>query len=110
MKKIYESLYPVGYSEVKVSDDFVTTVPYTEVKPLTSENPQSQYFSFAENQWKDAVTQDVSEKLNLLETLNQAASSKIVELSDKVEKQEEETLHTQLAVAEIYEAINGGEK
>ena len=110
MKKIYESLYPVGYKDTLVSDDFKTMVPYTEIEPLELDNPQSQYFDYGENQWKEALTQDVSAKLNLLEKLNQAANNEIEKLVDKVEKQTEETLNTQLAIAEIYETISGGEK
>ncbi|MBM7711494.1 hypothetical protein [Enterococcus xiangfangensis] len=71
MKTIYKVLYPLGYEEHEVADDFPTTLPFVEIVPLDSlTEPQSQFFNFTEGKWEEAVTQDYSEKLELLENLS----------------------------------------
>lgn len=70
MKTIYKVLYPMGFEEHEVADDFPVLLPFVAVLPLELENPQSQFFNFAENKWEEAITQDYSEKLELLENLS----------------------------------------
>jgi len=73
MKTIYKVLYPVGYEEHEVSDDFPTVLPFVEEVPIQNlENPQSQFFNFSKNRWEEVVTQNYAEKLELIETLTQA--------------------------------------
>lgn len=70
MKTVYKVLYPLGFEGHQVEDSFPTTLPFVEVKPLELENMQSQFFNFIENKWEEAVTQDYSKKLELLENLS----------------------------------------
>lgn len=70
MKTIYKVLYPLGYEEHEVADDFPVLLPFVAVLPLELENPQSQFFNFTENKWEEAITQDYSKKLELLENLS----------------------------------------
>ncbi|MDT2614255.1 hypothetical protein [Enterococcus dongliensis] len=71
MKTIYKVLYPLGYEEHEVADDFPTTLPFVEIVPLDSlTEPQSQFFNFTEGKWEEVVTQDYSKKLELLENLS----------------------------------------
>lgn len=129
-KTIYKVLYPVGFEELRVEDSFQTKVPYTEVPPLKiEENLQSQFYDFNAKKWNEAFTQDITEQLNLLETLNTAATDKIstlelqltnqneqlvaqdeklIQQEKKLAVQDEEIVSTQLAVAEVYEQLAGG--
>ena len=82
MKTIYKVLYPIGYEEHEVEDNFPTALPFVEVPPILFEKKedetdeafgrrqQSQFFNFTENKWEEAVTQDYSKKLELLENLS----------------------------------------
>ena len=71
MKTIYKVLYPVGYEPQEVSDTYNVALPYVVEKPLEGlANEQSQFFNFSERKWEEAVTQDYSKKLNLLENLS----------------------------------------
>lgn len=70
MKTIYKVLYPLGYEEHEVAEDFPVVLPFVSVVPLELENEQSQFFNFSENKWEEAVTQDYSKKLELLENLS----------------------------------------
>lgn len=82
MKTIYKVLYPIGYEEHEVEDNFPTALPFVEVSPILfekkedeteeefSRRKQSQFFDFTENKWEEAVTQDYSKKLELLENLS----------------------------------------
>jgi hypothetical protein len=71
MKTIYKVLYPLGYEAHEVKDDHPVTLPFVEVKPLEGlENEQSQFFNFTENKWEEAVTQDYSKKIELLENIS----------------------------------------
>ncbi|WP_314578661.1 hypothetical protein [Enterococcus gilvus] len=71
MKTIYKVLYPLGYEPHEVEEDFPTMIPFVEVKPLEGlKNDQSQFYNFAERKWEEAVTQDYSKKLQLLENIS----------------------------------------
>ncbi|HII4259064.1 TPA: hypothetical protein ACY4LR_003016 [Enterococcus faecium] len=82
MKTLYKVLYPLGYEEHEVEDNFPTGLPFVEVPPILFEKKedetdeafgrrqQSQFFNFTENKWEEAVTQDYSKKLELLENLS----------------------------------------
>ncbi|WOA37310.1 hypothetical protein [Enterococcus faecalis] len=99
MKTIFKVLYPLGYEEHQVEDDFPTVLPFVEIKPLQGlKNPQSQFFNFEENKWEEAVTQDYSKKLNLLENL-----SAVLEADNTALKQANEKL---TAKAESLAQIN----
>ncbi|TRZ35516.1 hypothetical protein AUF17_04185 [Enterococcus avium] len=82
MKTIFKVLYPIGYEIHEVEDDFPTALPFVEVVPISfdkredeteedfARRQQSQFFNFTENKWEEAVTQDYSKKLELLENLS----------------------------------------
>jgi hypothetical protein len=106
MKLIYKVLYPIGYEIHEVADDFPTSIPFVEVEPIQNlENPQSQFFNFAKNVWEEVVTQNFNEKLELIETLNQAIQKQNEELKIKDKEQETQLTDTQLALAEVYEML-----
>ncbi len=87
MKTIFKVLYPLGYEEHQVEDDFPTVLPFVEIKPLQGlKNPQSQFFNFEENKWEEAVTQDYSKKLALLENLANSLEVSNSELKQANEK------------------------
>lgn len=90
MKTIFKVLYPLGYEEHQVEDGFPTVLPFVEIKPLQGlKNPQSQFFNFEENKWEEAVTQDYSKKLALLEDLSlglQASNSELEQANEKLTK------------------------
>ncbi len=70
MKKIYKVLYPLGFEIHEVANDFPTVLPFVEIEPLKGlVNDQSQFFNFEAGKWEEAVTQDYSKKLALLENL-----------------------------------------
>lgn len=71
MKTIYEVFYPLGYEAHDVSEDHPVTLPFVEVKPLEGlKDDQSQFYNFAEKKWEEAVTQDYSKKIELLENIS----------------------------------------
>ncbi len=84
MKIIYKVLYPIGFEIHEVEDNFPTALPFVEIAPISfdkkedeteeefSRRQQSQFFNFTENKWEEAVTQDYSKKLELLENLSVA--------------------------------------
>ena len=109
-KFIYKVLYPIGFEMIKVAADYDTQVPYTEVKPLTLENAQSQYFDFTQGIWVEAATPGSTAKLELLETLYTSTTGELTALQEKTAHQEEEITNTQMAVAEVYEHILGGQE
>ncbi|BDQ57892.1 hypothetical protein EfsSVR2331_20170 [Enterococcus faecalis] len=83
----------------EVEDNFPTSLPFVEIKPLEAlDNEQSQFFNFSEQKWEEAVTQDYSKKLNLLENL-----SAVLEADNAVLKQANEKL---AAKAESLAQIN----
>lgn len=106
MKIIYKVLYPVGYAQHEVPEDFPTSIPFVEVEPIQNlENPQSQFFNFSKNRWEEAVTQNFSEKLELIETIAHAVQTENEELKIKAEEHETQLTDTQLALAEVYEML-----
>lgn len=87
MKKIYKVLYPVGFQIFEVKDDYVVALPFVEEKPLENlVNEQSQFFNFSEQKWEEAVTQDYTKKLNLLENLANGLEVSNSELKQANEK------------------------
>ncbi|EGP1920600.1 MULTISPECIES: hypothetical protein [Enterococcus] len=124
MKKIYKVLYPLGYEEHEVETSFPVTLPFVEIKPLESlSDSQSQFFNFTENKWEEAVTQDYSKKLELLENLsavlqvdNEALKKANEELASKTESLAQINSKTMLTslqntkdIATIKEQLEGGE-
>lgn len=89
MKTIYKVLYPLGYEEHEVAEDFPVVLPFVSVVPLELENEQSQFFNFSENKWEEAVTQDFSKKLELLENLSAG-----LQVDNKALKESNEALTT----------------
>ncbi|HGF7650094.1 TPA: hypothetical protein QFM34_001191 [Enterococcus faecium] len=134
MKTIYKVLYPMGYEEHQVEDNFPTTLPFVEVPPILFEKKedetdegfgrrqQSQFFNFTENKWEEAVTQDYSKKLELLENLsiglqvdNAALKKANEELTTKAEGLSQINSKTMLTslqntkdIATIKEQLDGG--
>lgn len=99
MKTIYKVLYPMGFEEHEVADDFPTSIPFVEIEPIKNlENPQSQFFNFLKNCWEEVLTQNYAEKLELLENLSKG-------LKEKTEEQASQLTDTQLALAEVYEML-----
>ncbi|EKG2070858.1 hypothetical protein O2N11_000723 [Enterococcus faecalis] len=87
MKKIYKVIYPVGFQIFEVQDDYVVALPFVEEKPLENlVNEQSQFFNFSEQKWEEAVTQDYTKKLNLLENLANGLEVSNSELKQANEK------------------------
>jgi hypothetical protein len=117
MKVIYKVLYPMGFEKHEVSDDFPTSIPFVEDVPFSfkkkeneTENEflnrqQSQFYNFAERKWEEAVTQDYSKRLKLLETLTETVQKENEELKKTAEEQAIQTTDTQLAIAEVYEML-----
>lgn len=87
MKKIYKVIYPVGFQIFEVQDDYVVALPFVEEKPLENlVNEQSQFYNFSEQKWEEAVTQDYTKKLNLLENLANVLEDSNSELKQANEK------------------------
>ncbi|HIB3642857.1 TPA: hypothetical protein ACWWF9_000736 [Enterococcus faecalis] len=87
MKKIYKVIYPVGFQIFEVQDDYVVALPFVEEKPLENlVNEQSQFYNFSEQKWEEAVTQDYTKKLNLLENLANGLEVSNSELKQANEK------------------------
>ena len=106
MKTIYKVLYPLGFEKHEVSDDFPVMLPFVQKEPLVGlENDQSQFYNFAERKWEEAVTQDYSKRLKLLETLAETVQKENEELKKAAEEQAIQTTDTQLAIAEVYEML-----
>ena len=99
MKTIYKVLYPVGFEAQEVNDTYSVVLPFLDAQPLEGlANEQSQFFNFEESKWEEAVTQDYSKKLNLLENL-----SAVLEADNTALKQANEKL---AAKAESLAQIN----
>ncbi|EGO5110028.1 hypothetical protein ACRFCE_002130 [Enterococcus faecalis] len=87
MKVIYKVLYPMGFEKHEVEDNFPASLPFVEIEPLGGlGNEQSQFFNFSEQKWEEAVTQDYSKKLNLLENLANSLEVSNSELKQANEK------------------------
>lgn len=90
MKTIFKVLYPIGYEIHEVEDDFPTALPFVEVAPLDSlKNQQSQFFNFSDGKWEEAVTQDYSKKIELLENISAG-----LQVDNKALKESNEALTT----------------
>lgn len=106
MKTIYKVLYPMGFEEHEVADDFPTSIPFVEIEPIQNlENPQSQFFNFSKNRWEEAVTPNYAEKLEFIETLTETVQKENEFLKEKTEEQASQLTDTQLALAEVYEML-----
>lgn len=105
MKTIYKVLYPLGYEEHEVADDFPVLLPFVAVLPLELENPQSQFFNFTEGKWEEAVTQGYSKKIELLENFSTGLQAENERLAETVALQDTQLTDTQLALAEVYEML-----
>ncbi|MGH1847157.1 hypothetical protein ABE869_10110 [Enterococcus gilvus] len=100
MKTIYKVFYPLGYEPHEVEEDFPTMIPFVEVKPLEGlKNDQSQFYNFAERKWEEAVTQDYSKKLQLLENISAA-----IQVENQALKESNEALTKK---AESMSQLNG---
>lgn len=106
MKTIYKVLYPVGYEEHEVADDFPTSIPFVEDVPIQNlKDPQSQFYNFSKNKWEEVVTQNYSEQIEMLEVLTEAVQRENEELKKAAEEQAIQMTDTQLAIAEVYEML-----
>ena len=75
-------------------------IPFVEVKPLEGlKNDQSQFYNFAERKWEEAVTQDYSKKLQLLENISAA-----IQVENQALKESNEALTKK---AESMSQLNG---
>ncbi|MBV7391046.1 hypothetical protein KUA55_10165 [Enterococcus sp. ALS3] len=109
MKTIYKVLYPIGFETVEVGDTYEAQVPYTEVAPLVLKNEQSQFFDFPSSKWEEATTQDVSKQLKLLESLSTGIQKENAELKEKQINLDAQLTDAQIAIAEVFEIVAGGE-
>ncbi|MGH1832651.1 hypothetical protein ABE871_14530 [Enterococcus gilvus] len=115
MKTIYKVLYPLGYEPHEVEEDFPTMIPFVEVKPLEGlKNDQSQFYNFADKKWEEAVTQDYSKKLQLLENIsasiqveNQALKESNEALTKKAESMSQLNGKLMLNDVELKKEIEG---
>lgn len=99
MKTIYKVLYPVGFEAQEVNDTYSVVLPFVDEQPLEGlANEQSQFFNFEESKWEEAVTQDYSKKLSLLENLSAS-----LQVDNSALKQANEEL---AAKAELLAQIN----
>ncbi|EKI8122934.1 hypothetical protein ACFJV6_02375 [Enterococcus faecalis] len=99
MKTIYKVLYPVGFEAQEVNDTYSVVLPFVDEQPLEGlANEQSQFFNFEEGKWEEAVTQDYSKKLSLLENLSAS-----LQVDNSALKQANEEL---AAKAELLAQIN----
>ena len=99
MKTIYKVLYPVGFEAQEVNDTYSVVLPFVDEQPLERlANEQSQFFNFEESKWEEAVTQDYSKKLSLLENLSAS-----LQVDNSALKQANEELATK---AELLAQIN----
>lgn len=99
MKTIYKVLYPVGFEAQEVNDTYSVVLPFVDEQPLEGlANEQSQFFNFEESKWEEAVTQDYSKKLSLLENLSAS-----LQVDNSALKQANEEL---TAKAELLAQIN----
>lgn len=83
----------MGFERHEVSDDFPVVLPFVQKEPLVGlKNDQSQFYNFAERKWEEAVTQDYSKKLELLENLSvglQVANKALEESNEALTKKTE---------------------
>lgn len=116
MKTIYEAKYPLGFDPHEVKDDHPVTLPFVDVKPLEGlANEQSQFFNFTVGKWEEAITQDLSKKLALVENLHEGLKTDNAALKESNELLKQElaetqmdVTNTQIGLAEVYEIALGG--
>lgn len=119
MKTIFKVLYPLGFEKHEVADDFPLVLPFVEVPPISfdkkedeteeefSRRQQSQFFNFTENKWEEAVTQDYSKKLELIENLHAGLEVSNNELTKKTAEQDIQITDAQVALTELFEMVVG---
>ena len=106
MKLIYKVLYPIGYEIHEVADDSQLLFHLWKSNLFKIQRIRSRSFSILQkNVWEEVVTQNFNEKLELIETLNQAIQKQNEELKIKAKEQETQLTDTQLALAEVYEML-----
>lgn len=109
MKTMYEYLYPVGCKVWEnMPDDFPEGVPYTLVPPLPDVPLDRQFWNPRERKWEEVITQDVSKQLALLEEIATGIKEENQTLKATVEDNTQQLTDTQMALADVYEIIEGG--
>ncbi len=109
MKTMYEYLYPVGCKVWEnMPDDFPEGVPYTSVPPLPDVPLDRQFWNPRERKWEEVITQDVSKQLALLEEIATGIKEENQTLKTTVEENTQQLTDTQMALADVYEIIEGG--
>ncbi|EMF0203489.1 hypothetical protein NXK88_002771 [Enterococcus hirae] len=109
MKTMYEYLYPVGCKVWEnMPDDFPEGVPYTTVPPLPDILLNRQFWNPRERKWEEVITQDVSKQLALLEEIATGIKEENQTLKTTVEENTQQLTDTQMALADVYEIIEGG--
>lgn len=117
MKTIYKTLFPLGYEEHEVEDNFPSLIPFTEVQPKQGlKDLQSQYFNFNTGKWVEATTPNVSEQLERLQDIYagvEAANTTLLQTNARLETKtaslDAQLTETQMAVAEVFELVVGGD-
>ena len=106
---MYEYLYPVGCKVWEnMPDDFPEGVPYTTVPPLPDILLNRQFWNPRERKWEEVITQDVSKQLALLEEIATGIKEENQTLKTTVEENTQQLTDTQMALADVYEIIEGG--
>ncbi|HGV8438390.1 TPA: hypothetical protein I0I20_RS11985 [Enterococcus faecium] len=109
MKTMYEYLYPVGCKVWEnMPDDFPEGVPYTLVPPLPNVPLDRQFWNPDERKWEEIITQDVSKQLVLLEEIATGIKEENQTLKATIEDNTQQLTDTQMALADVYEIIEGG--
>ncbi|EMF0202710.1 hypothetical protein NXK88_001938 [Enterococcus hirae] len=109
MKTMYEYLYPVGCKVWEnMPDDFPEGVPYTSVPPLPDVPLDRQFWNPRERKWEEVITQDVSKQLALLEEIATGIKKENQTLKATVDENTQQLTDTQMALADVYEIIEGG--
>ncbi|ENZ5542420.1 hypothetical protein ACGWJW_001743 [Enterococcus hirae] len=109
MKTMYEYLYPVGCKVWEnMPDDFPEGVPYTSVPPLPDVPLDRQFWNPRERKWEEVITQDVSKQLALLEEIATGIKKENQTLKTTVDENTQQLTDTQMALADVYEIIEGG--
>jgi len=106
---MYEYLYPVGCKVWEnMPDDFPEGVPYTSVPPLPDVPLDRQFWNPRERKWEEVITQDVSKQLALLEEIATGIKKENQTLKATVDENTQQLTDTQMALADVYEIIEGG--
>ena len=118
MKTLYKVIYPLGYEAHEVADDHPVTLPFVDIAPLVLKrhdsegkeieaDQQSQFFNFSEHKWEEAVTQDYSKKLELIENLHAGLEASNNKLTKKTAEQDIQITDAQVALTELFEMVVG---